>query len=264
MSESSLANPSEVLTKAARPRRVRVAEEVASILRNAILRGIDGAFSPGTQLTEVKTSRELGVSRATLRQAFGLLTQEGLLTVSPHRGTYVSEIRADDVREIFRVRRTLELSAVEQIGHAPPGTMALLRDAIQQMADADQAGRWQDVVSADLLFHKRLVASLGSDTLSQVYNQVAMRLRLCMLILDHRSRTRPDAIISEARSLPIVDSHREIVDLIQASEAGRAKIRLARILRLDEQYLLEVLSDASPPGVARQDRPRALKRWEPA
>jgi len=73
-----------------------------------------------------------------------------------------------------------------------------------------------------------------------------------MLILDCRSRTRPDAIISEARSLPIVDSHREIVDPIQASEAGRAKIRLARILRLDERYLVGVLSDMSAPGIAQQ------------
>lgn len=249
MAVSNPSKQSKILSKTPRPRRVRVAEEVASILRNAILKGIDGAFAPGTQLTEIRTSLELGVSRTTLREAFSLLAQEGLLTVSPHRGAYVSEIGPDDVREIFRVRRTLELSAVEQIAHAPPDTFSLLSDAIQQMANADEAGRWQDIVSADLLFHKRLVASLGSETLSLVYNQVATRLRLCMLILDHRSRTQPDAIISEARSLPIVDSHREIVDLIRASEAQRAKTRLARILRLDEQYLVEVLSHMSRPAI---------------
>jgi DNA-binding GntR family transcriptional regulator len=257
MPVSRLAKRSQVLIKAPRPQRIRVAEEVAAILRNAILKSIDGAFAPGTQLTEVSTSRELGVSRTTLREAFALLAQEGVLTVSPHRGTYVSEIGPDDVREIFRVRRTLELSAVEQIGHAPTDTLSLLKDAIQQMAIADDAGRWQDIVSADLLFHKRLVASLGSETLSQVYNQVAMRLRLCMLVLDHRSRTQPDSIISEARSLPIVDSHREIVELIRASEARRAKTRLARILRLDERYLVAVFSrmrtsDAAPVSVQRK------------
>ena len=42
------------------------------------------------------------------------------------------------------------------------------------------------------------------------------------------------------------------MDLIQASGAWRAKIRLARILRLDERYLVEVLSDMSAPGVAQQ------------
>jgi DNA-binding GntR family transcriptional regulator len=175
MSASNTAKQSQILTKAPRPRRLRVAEEVASILRNAVLKGIDGAFAPGTQLTEMSTSRELGVSRTTLREAFSLLAQEGLLTVSPHRGTYVSEIRGDDVREIFRVRRTLELGAVEQIGDAPPDTLPLLRNAIQQMADADDAGRWQDIVSADLLFHKRLVGSLGSETLSQVLTKLDVR-----------------------------------------------------------------------------------------
>jgi DNA-binding GntR family transcriptional regulator len=242
MRASDATKSAQAFVTAPRPRRLRVAEEVASILRNAILTGVDGPFAPGTQLTEVSTSRELGVSRTTLREAFSLLALEGLVTVSPHRGTYVSEISPDDVREIFRVRRTLELSAVEQIGHAPPDTLSLLRDAIQQMQDADDAGRWDQLVSADLLFHRRLVASLGSETLNQVYNQVAMRLRVCMLILDHRSRTQPEAIISEARSLPIVDAHREIVDLIEASEAGRAKTRLARILRLDERYLIDLLS----------------------
>jgi DNA-binding GntR family transcriptional regulator len=250
----STPSPASPFTETPRPRRLRVADEVAGILRDAILQGIDGVYAPGTQLTEVSTSRALGVSRATLREAFGLLAQEGLLTISPHRGTYVSDITADDVREIYLVRRTLELSAVEHINDAPPGTLALLRDAIDRMHRADEAGQWHGLVDADLLFHQRLVASLGSETLTQVYGQVTSRMRLCMLILDRMSRMQPEAIISEARSLPIVDSHAEIVDLMAAGRAARARTRLARIIRLDERYLLDLLSHTSPQPA--QDMPQ--------
>ena len=162
---SSLAKQSQVSTKAAHPRRLRVAEEAASILRNAILRGIDGAFAPGTQLTEVSTSRELEVHAPRLGRLSAFSLRRAWYRYRHTAERTYRRYKPDDVREIFRVRRTLELGAVEQIGHAPTDTLSLLRDAIQQMAHADDAGRWQDIVSADLLSHERLVRRVARTPL---------------------------------------------------------------------------------------------------
>jgi GntR family transcriptional regulator len=63
---------------------------VADILREAIA---DGRFVSGQHLpSEPKLSEELGVSRATLRQALTFLTQEGLLVRQHGRGTFVSAL----------------------------------------------------------------------------------------------------------------------------------------------------------------------------
>src|SRR5438876_1205630 len=63
--------------------RVSVADQVASILRQRILKG---ELRPGMPLQEVPLAASLGVSRNTMREATRILSLEGLLTRSIHRG----------------------------------------------------------------------------------------------------------------------------------------------------------------------------------
>src|SRR6266446_586859 len=85
--------------------RISVADQVASILRRRIL---DGELLPGTALQEVPMATSLGVSRNTVREATRILSLEGLLKRSAHRGVAVAQLSLEDVAEIYRVRRRLE------------------------------------------------------------------------------------------------------------------------------------------------------------
>src|SRR5213594_1164280 len=89
--------------------RVSVADQVASILRRRIL---DGELLPGTALQEVPMATSLGVSRNTVREATRILSLEGLLKRSIHRGVAVSQLSLKDVEEIYHLRRMLEIPAV--------------------------------------------------------------------------------------------------------------------------------------------------------
>src|SRR5881296_363160 len=89
--------------------RVSVADQVASILRRRIL---DGELLPGTALQEVPMATSLGVSRNTVREATRILSLEGLLKRSAHRGVAVAQLSLKDVAEIYQVRRLLEIPAV--------------------------------------------------------------------------------------------------------------------------------------------------------
>jgi DNA-binding GntR family transcriptional regulator len=53
---------------------------VALVIRNAIL---EGRLKPGSQLRETHLAADLGVSRAPLREALGLLAEEGLVDKIP-------------------------------------------------------------------------------------------------------------------------------------------------------------------------------------
>lgn len=67
--------------------RPSLAEQVQSDLRAAVRAG---AFGPGGQLpSEPALSKQLGVSRPTIRQALSLLEQEGLVTRRQGMGTFV-------------------------------------------------------------------------------------------------------------------------------------------------------------------------------
>ena len=89
--------------------RVSVADQAAAILRQRIL---DGELRPGTPLQEVLLANSLGVSRNTMREAMRILSIEGLLKRSLHRGVAVSQLSLKDVQEIYRLRRMLEITAV--------------------------------------------------------------------------------------------------------------------------------------------------------
>ena len=70
---------------------------VAAVLRAAIL---DGKLKPGSQLRETHLASDLGVSRAPLREALGILADEGLVEKIPYRGAFVAEVSADAIAEI--------------------------------------------------------------------------------------------------------------------------------------------------------------------
>ena len=52
---------------------------------------IQGVFSPGTRLVEEHLAREFGISRPPIRESFGVLEREGLVTISPRRGACACE-----------------------------------------------------------------------------------------------------------------------------------------------------------------------------
>src|ERR1700682_6744440 len=89
--------------------RVSVADQVASILRQRIL---DGELRPGTALQEISTAASLGVSRNTVREATRILSLEGLLKRSAHRGVKVAQLSLEDVAEIYQLRHLLDIPAV--------------------------------------------------------------------------------------------------------------------------------------------------------
>src|ERR1019366_175440 len=78
--------------------RESVADQVATLLRQRIL---EGELRPGTQLQELPLASSLGVSRNTFREAIRILSLEGLLRRSLHRGAAVSQLSLRDVQESY-------------------------------------------------------------------------------------------------------------------------------------------------------------------
>lgn len=62
-------------------------EFVYNTIRQAIL---TNEIPAGSRLVEAKTSKDLNVSITPVREAFARLANQGLLTVFPYKGTYVT------------------------------------------------------------------------------------------------------------------------------------------------------------------------------
>ena len=102
--------------------RETVADRTVSLLRQQIL---DGELRPGDSVTEEAMVAELGVSRPTVRQALNTLHVSGLLTRHPStRVLEVTTVTHEDIVEIYRARRFLELAGSDAAADTPPEGLA--------------------------------------------------------------------------------------------------------------------------------------------
>ena len=85
---------------------LRSAEEaVTEALRRAIHQG---DLKPGQRLSQADLAEQLGVSRIPLRDALRRLEAEALVKMDGRRGTWVSDLSIDGIKEIYEIRIMLE------------------------------------------------------------------------------------------------------------------------------------------------------------
>lgn len=99
-------------------------------LRRAIVTGL---LRPGERIGQDEVAERIGASIVPVREALRMLEVEGQVTYVPRRGYFVTELRIEDLREIYALRELLERRAVL---HALPG---IDDDAIERMEQAARA-----------------------------------------------------------------------------------------------------------------------------
>lgn len=79
-------------------------------LRNRIM---DFSLVPGEILSENALSVELGISRSPLRDSLAQLEEEGWVVVYPQRGTYVSFLSVDNIKNHCFIRKNWDFTIFE-------------------------------------------------------------------------------------------------------------------------------------------------------
>ncbi|MEU2564370.1 GntR family transcriptional regulator [Streptomyces longispororuber] len=196
--------------------RTSTAERVADILRSRIA---EGYFPPGTRLSEDSIGGALGVSRNTLREAFRLLTHERLLVHELNRGVFVRVLTVEDVEDIYRVRRLVECAVVRGLGR-PPYVVDGLAAAVAEGRAAARARDWKGVSTANIHFHRELVALAGSDRTGEVMRSVFAELRLAFHVVDDPRRLHE----------PYLARNRQLLEALQSGDRTEAERLLAEYL----------------------------------
>ncbi len=210
--------------------RVSVADQVATLLRQRIL---EGELRPGTQLQELTLASSLGVSRNTMREAIRILSLEGLLRRNLHRGAAVSQLSPDDVREIYQLRRMLELPAVLGARRPAPEVLRDLHDAVEQYEEAVRTRNWTRAVHHDLRCHGLLIRFHTNKRLDAFYRNMLGELRVGMVLVD-RSHDDPGALV------PV---HRKMYECLSTGKLKQCAALLEQHLEDSEARLTTVMSE---------------------
>lgn len=138
----------------------------------------EGRLVPGTVLSEVALSKELGVSRGPIREAMGRLAAEGLVTVRPRRGAIVRAPTLEELVEAYQVREVLESLAVRlAVPRLTEGDLRELDGFVDDMeasAADDDLGRFFE---ANVAFHERFCELSGNRNLCRVHHALMGEIR---------------------------------------------------------------------------------------
>ncbi len=199
---------------------------VARELRERIWSGV---LAPGQRLIEVNIASEFAISRGSLREAMQMLEREGLVESVPRHGTFVRDLTVEDLREISEVRLMLETFAFLRAARVTTSAdLVALRQIVVDMEEAGERGDWEKLQSADLQFHRSVVALSANRRVIEYYSAIQGQIRL---LFTHLPIEYPDL-------QQLIAEHRELLAALkQRDEAAVLEAITAHLKDAEEKYL---------------------------
>lgn len=187
-----------------------LAQQTAERLYNRIV--VEGWFSPGEKLpNELELSQELGVSRATLREALRTLVAQGVLEVRRGRGTFVScragEIEDFGFRDLDRVRGQLrDLFELRAIFEPQAARLACRRATAEELAEILARGAevetriraGEDRTQADRAFHAAIVRATHNEFMMRLLPLISQAVETAITTGEHRQALAEDTLRDHA------------------------------------------------------------------
>ena len=121
---------------------------IAGRLRDEIL---SGRLHPGTRLGQDALAERFEASRIPVREGLRILESEGLVSIVPNSGAWVSRLDAFEFDQIYRLREQVESLAIRE---SIPGLSASQRERLHDLADRTAAASdVEEFLACDREFH---------------------------------------------------------------------------------------------------------------
>ena len=191
---------------------------------------LSGVYQDGEELREVTLGEKLGVSRTPVREALRQLELEGLVTIVPNKGAYVTSISRKDVEDIYKIRSLLEGLCAR---------WATKNITEQQILDMEETlllsefhlkrnGKVKTIQVSELdsKFHKVLYEASNSRILEHLLTDFHKYVKM----------TRQMSVGATDRAEQSIEEHRAILDAIKAKDADLAE-------KLADEHVMKVMEN---------------------
>ncbi len=193
-------------------------------------RMLDGKYTDNFRLIEADVARQFGVSRTPIREILRELEKDGVVRILPHRGALVKSLTADDVEEIYEIRKRLEVLALEIA--VPLMSLNTLGELKRTMRTLAKSGKPSDISRADSELHNYIIISSGRERLIGMLNQL-MRIMQGL-------RLRGNSDPAEARRA--LSEHMRILDALLRRDTKEATVCLIDHIENSKRVVLSLLA----------------------
>ena len=200
-------------------------------IRERLMSGVDGQ---GTRISDFVLSKELGISRAPIREAMSRLVSERLLDQKAGLGVFVPSPTRQEIEDLYQVREWLELSALEAggryLGPRDLEEMVQSCQVIRQMAI--------ELEGTDLVLEKGKPFLQLNEVDADFHRCIlqASRNKLVMELLQgHRVLEQLWSFYVRPHTAEVLhsicDEHQVVLDFLKASDYSGAREALGQHLR---------------------------------
>jgi len=189
---------------------------------------INNSLKPGDPLNERVLSEELRISKTPIRESLQQLEKEGLVENVPHKGSFVSRVSVQDIREIFEVREILECAAARGSAlNRDLGKLEKIRKKCESI-ERETGKTPLSLLKAGAQIHNFMFESLQNKRLIEIYKGLQ----------DHIERIRIHFVhqFDPNRLEEASKEHKEILDALIARDPSRAENAVRTHLRNGMEY----------------------------
>jgi DNA-binding GntR family transcriptional regulator len=179
---------------------------------------VHNKLRPNQEIVIDQLARELGMSHTPVREALIKLELDGLIRMERHRTPRVSEIRMDDIREMYQVRMLMEGWAASQAALTlSAGQLEAMRSLLDNAIASARKHRYEIHLTADLEFHAMLAQAVPNELFKRISRALTdQTLRLRSLV----------QTVATEHIEQILSEHRLILDALCARDAELARQRM--------------------------------------
>jgi DNA-binding GntR family transcriptional regulator len=211
----------------------RLVDTLHGTLVEAIL---DGRIGSNGRLYPGEIASLFGVSSTPVREALMRLAAEGFVRAVPRRGFHLTDPTVEEIRDLWQVRRGLEVLAAElAIDRLAAGEVTL--DALQDIERRLAAGGTKRTVLRDHIdlnarFHETIIEMSGNAILATLFGGLRMRLLGMWIKNGH-----------EAWQRRVKGDHAEHRAIVAALEAGDKEAARRAVNAHIERSLVDMRAD---------------------
>ncbi len=194
---------------------------------------LSGKYKDSEELKENTIAAELGVSRTPVREALRQLELEGLVSIIPNKGAYVTGISEKDVHDIYVIRSYLEgLCARWACEHITEEQIEAMEETIYLSEFHARKGHNEQLVELDNRFHELIYEASNSKILNHVLSDFH----------HYVERVRKISLSSSGRAVESNEEHKLILEAIRNRDGAKAEA-------LAHEHIVNTMQNISRQGL---------------
>lgn len=175
---------------------------------------LSGKLPANSKLTEQAVCKQYDVSRTPVREAFRQLESDGLIENIPNRGAYVIGLSSRDISDLFDLRRTFEVKAVEwAIERMDNSEIDTLRENIEFMEFYTLKADVEKVLQFNSAFHNIIYKGTKNRMLYQTLSSYQTYLK----------HSAPAKTFNDGYLRIILDEHKTIFEAFETKNPAAGK-----------------------------------------